>query len=98
MKLYKHFLHEINTSPDPKRTIEELQRIVIGTIEDGPTRVGLMFGAAYIGALMDYQNPKGLILLSDFQAVRDAMDLELEQARQDFELTWALWRKGVDGE
>ena len=98
MDLYKHFLHEINTSPNPERTIEELQRVIVGTIEDGPTRVGLIVGAAFIGALTDYKNPQGLILLPNYDTVGEAMELEMVQLRQDFELSWANWRKAVSGE
>ena len=98
MNLYKHILHEIEHSPAPKRTIEEIQRIVVGTIEDAPTRIGLMYGAAYLGALMDYKNPKRLVLLQAFNEVREAMEGEMEQASQDFAADWALWKQHVDAD
>ena len=97
MNLYKHILYEIEHSPAPKRTIEEIQRIVVGTIEDAPIRIGLMYGAAYLGALMDYKNPKRLVLMQAFDTVREAMEIEMEQAHQDFEADWAMWRQHLDG-
>lgn len=96
MDLTHRMRSEFERSDNPQKTIEELRRIAVGVAEDGPAREGILFSASFLMALSDYTNPQGLPLLSEYMEVKEALDLTLEQVRQDMEAAWALWRAAVD--
>lgn len=96
MDKYSVVLCKIEQADEPKQTIETLQRIVCAICEDGPPRESILWAAAYLAALTDYKNHKGLNLLTDYSEVMEALDLVLADVRQDMEAEWAIWRADVD--
>ena len=96
MSMYRPFLAEIEKSDNPQKTIEDLQRMVCGVLDDGPIRVGIQLAGDYLAALIDYRNPHNLPLLSSYMEVVEALDFTLEQGKQDLEAAWALWKASID--
>ena len=90
------FLAEIEGSDNPKETISDLQHMVCGVLDDGPPWVAMSIGAAYLGALTLYRNPRGLVLISDFSEVSEAMDFVFQDCTQEMEAAWQKWRREVD--
>ena len=96
MDLIYRMRAEFERSDHPQKSIEELRRIVVGVAEDGPAREGILFSASFLAALADYTNPQGLPLLNEYMEDKEALDLTLEQVRQNMEAAWTLWRAAVD--
>lgn len=96
MSMYRPFLAEIEKSNNPQETIEELQRMVCGVLDDGPIRVGIQLAGDYLAALIDYRNPHNLPLLSSYMEVAEALEFTLEQGKQDLEAAWTLWNASID--
>lgn len=96
MDKYTEIMVEIEHTDNPRQAIETLQRLVCGVCEDGPPREGIQWAAAFLAALADYQNPKQLLLLSDFSEVAESLNFLLTDVQHEIEASWALWRADVD--
>ena len=94
--LCRMFLSEIESADNPKETISDLQHLVCEVLDDGPPWVAMSIGAAFLGALSLYENPKGLVLISDFSEVTESMDYVFQDCCQEMEVAWQKWRKEVD--
>ena len=69
---------------------------VCGVLDDGPIRVGIQLAGDYLAALVDYRNPHNLPLLSSYMEVAEALEITLEQGKQNLEAASALWKASID--
>ena len=96
MNLCRCFLDLIERSKSPQGTIQELRGLVCGILQDGPAWIGLMMGAAFLGALSLWRNPNSLMIYTDYLEVAEAMAHVTEDESLDMRDTWEAWKQNQE--